>query len=122
MLMIPGFSDDNLRSLISECVLKSTRKVLENEFEKLPFNLIGMNPFESGARLSWRLVDSCGNMLAYPFFKQTLSPFTTIKRASYLTKKSSRRVSTKTLKIPRSTSIVEWREVGRSSPRGAKLY
>jgi hypothetical protein len=120
--MILGFSDDNLRSLISECVLKSTWKVLKNEFEKLPFNLIGVNPFEGGARLSWRLVDSFGNMSAYPFFKQTLSPFTTIKGASYLTKKSSRRVSTKTLKISRSTSIVEWREVGRSSPRVAKLY
>jgi hypothetical protein len=49
--MVPGLSDDNLRSFISECVLKTTQKVLENEFEKLPFNLKGMRPFEGGTRL-----------------------------------------------------------------------
>ena len=52
ILMVPGLSDDNLKSLISECVLKTTRKVLENEFKKLPFNLIRICPFEGGACLA----------------------------------------------------------------------
>jgi hypothetical protein len=49
--MVPGLIDDNLRSLINEYVLKFTQKVLENEFEKLPFNLISVRPFEGGTRL-----------------------------------------------------------------------
>ena len=49
--MVPGLSDDNLRSLINKYVLKTTQKVLENKFEKLPFNLIGVRPFEGGTRL-----------------------------------------------------------------------
>ncbi len=49
--MVPGLSDDNLRSLIWRMCVENHLESSRKRVEKLPFNLMGERPFGGSARL-----------------------------------------------------------------------
>ena len=49
--MVPDLNDDNLRSLIKRMCVENHPESSRKRVEKLPFNLVGVCPFKSGARL-----------------------------------------------------------------------
>ncbi len=51
IFMVPGLSDDNLRSLIWRMCVENHLENSRKQVEKLPLNLIGVRPFEGGTRL-----------------------------------------------------------------------
>ncbi len=49
--MVPGLSDDNLRSLIRQMCVENNPEGYKKRVREVAFNLIGMRPLECGARL-----------------------------------------------------------------------